>query len=168
MDCYEGEDGAIKTWSMETKKGSLDGVLLDIEIQYLPTGIRVRPTIGEAPESWTEDMKNALARMTNRNSDGTADSAGVCADLYVDGELMGAAQPPDSVSGYEILYILPVFPDQYINVSSVVLKLAYTYYETFNGTDQIGGEVFVFPLGACDIDAVTNTAPLTEIGVPLP
>jgi hypothetical protein len=168
MDHYESEDGPADTWSMETKKVSLDGVSLNMETQYLPTGIRVRLTVGEAPESWTEDMKNALVRITRRNSDGTIESAGVCAELYVDGELIGDAQTPDSVSGYEIVYILPVFPDQYLNVSSVALKLTYTYYETFNGTDQLGGEVFVFPYGTCETDAVTGTVLLAEADVPLP
>jgi len=130
--------------------------------------MRVRLTVGEAPESWTEDMKNALVRITRRNSDGTIESAGVCAELYVDGELIGEAQTPNSISGYEIVYILPVFPDQYVNVSSVVLKLTYAYYETFNGTDQLGGEVFVFPYGICETDAVTGTVLLAEADVPLP
>jgi len=168
MDHYESEDGAADTWSIETKKVSLDGVSLNMETQYLPTGMRVRLTVGEAPESWTEDMKNALVRITRRNSDGTIESAGVCAELYVDGELIGEAQTPNSISGYEIVYILPVFPDQYVNVSSVVLKLTYAYYETFNGTDQLGGEVFVFPYGICETDAVTGTVLLAEADVPLP
>ncbi|MPN38693.1 hypothetical protein SDC9_186218 [bioreactor metagenome] len=68
----------------------------------------------------------------------------------------------------ELQYILPVYPDQYADVQSVVMKLSLAYLVTYNGADLLSGEVYTIPEGGSGSDGVVNLIPLIEITVPLP
>ncbi len=155
-------------WTVETKKVSLDGVKLRADYEYLPTGISVQVTLVEAPEVWTGDMTGGLLRMNSKNIYNTVESFGVTADFYLDGAYVSEAPIPDSIGAGELRYILPVFPEDYDDLQSVELKLTYWYYETLNGTDQIGGEIFTVPQGVTETVATYRWDPLAEITVPIP
>ncbi len=152
--------------ALETKKVSLDGVKLKVSYEYLPTGITARITVDAAPESWTSDMISSLLDMTWRNMYGDFTMAGIANDLYIDGEFVSEAPTPDHFGLDEVIYNLPVFPDQYNSDKSVVMKLYLAYIEIFNGTDLLSGELYTLPSG--EVKTQTNFAPLVEIAVPLP
>lgn len=154
-------------WTVETKKVSLSGVKLNADYEYLPTGIIVQLTLAEAPEDWTEDMIGGLLHMNFKTIYNTVESFGVTADFYIDGAYVSEAPIPDSVRG-GLRYILPVFPEDYNELQSVELKLTYWYYETLNGTDQIGGEIYKIPVGISNDVATLNSTPLIDLTVPLP
>ena len=155
-------------WTIDTKKVSLDGVKLKTDYEYLPTGISVRVTLAEAPAGWTDEMTEGLLRMNRRNIHDTSDTFGIIADLYIDGVFVSEAPNPNSWGPSELRYILPVFPEQYDELQSVVLKLTYWYYETLNGTNQISGEIYKIPVGVSEDNATFNTTPLVDLTVPLP
>ena len=152
--------------TMETKKISLDGVTLKVSYEYLPTGITARITVGAAPESWTSDMISSLLEMTWRDMYGDFTMAGIANDLYIDGAFVSEAPVPNNWGLDEVIYILPVFPNQYDRNPSVVMKLYLAYIETFNGTDLLGGEIYTLPSG--EVKTKTSFSPLVEITVPLP
>lgn len=162
------EDGMITSWTVDTQKVSLDGVVLHAEYEYLPTGILVVLTLASAPSNWTEDMINGLLQSSNRSVQNTYHKVGNVVDLYIDGKFVSEAPMPDSWGIGEQRYILPVYPDQYATIQSVMLKLIHVYYETLNGTNQLAGEVFSIPEGVTETQATTNFTPLVEITVPLP
>ncbi len=161
-------DGDFESWVIETKKVFLDGVTLRVSYEYLPTGISVLIKVAEKPIDWTDDMVSGFMRMTWRNLYDEYTSNGVAADLYVDGIFVSEAPTPDSWQADELRYILPVFPTDYANTQSVVLKLSYAHYVTLGGTDQIGGDIFTVPEDEWDYDAKTALSPLLEITVPIP
>ena len=152
--------------TMETKKVSLDGVKLKVSYEYLPTGITARITVDAAPESWTSDMISSLLEMTWRNIYGDFTMAGIANDLYIDGKFVSEAPVPNNWGLDEVIYILPVFPDQYKSNPSVVMKLSLAYIETYNGTDLLSGEMYTLPSG--EVITKTSFAPLVDIIVPLP
>jgi hypothetical protein len=155
-------------WTIETKKVNLDGVILHADYEYLPTGISVVLTLASAPPDWTEDMVNGLLSISGRDIYNDYHKPGNVADLYIDGVFVSEAPLPDSWGFGEQRYILPVYPDQYGDIQSVVLKLTHVYYETMNGTDQIGGEIFSVPQGTTETVATYRWDSLVEIPVPLP
>ena len=161
-------EGELTSWTVETKKVSLDGVSLLAEFEYLPTGIMVHLKMGEVPSDWTAEMKKAFLRMTPRNNYNVYVMSGFASDLYIDGKFIGETPQPDGGSGGELTYIIPVFPDQYASTKSVVMKVALVYYETYNGSNQVGGEIYKIPDGISPTDTVTNVTPLADIIIPLP
>jgi hypothetical protein len=120
------------------------------------------------PAEWTEETKRAMYAMTGRTTKGEYTSRGVANDLYIDGKLIGEASPPDNWANGELAYVLPVFPNQYADLQSVVMKLSLAYLVTYNGADLLSGEVYTIPEGVSGSDGVVNLIPLTEITVPLP
>ena len=162
------DDGSIASWTVDTQKVSLNGVVLHAEFEYLPTGISVVLNLASAPSNWTKDMINGLLSYSNRSVQNLYHKVGNVADMYIDGTFISEAPRPDSWDNGEQRYILPIYPDQYENAQSVVLKLIHVYYETLNGTDQLSGEVFTIPDGVTEYEATTNFVPLVEIPVPLP
>ena len=163
--------GASETnsdWTIETKKVSLSGAKLRTDFEYLPTGISVRITLAQTPEGWTEDMNAGFLRMNHRNIHNICDTYGITADLYIDGVLVSEAPEPNSWGPSELRYILPVFPEQYGKLQSVSLKLAYWYYETLNGTNLIGGDIYKVPVGISEDNATVSSTPLIDLTVPLP
>jgi len=161
-------DGTMDRWTIDTQKVSLDGVVLNVQTEYLATGIRVTITAGSVPEDWTEDMTNGLLSMTWRNIYDEIDGPGICADLYVDGTFVSGAETPDSWNNGELVYILPIFPEDYATTGVVTLKMTHTHYTTLNGTDQLAGEVYELPEGMSENVSEVETVPLTEIAIPLP
>lgn len=162
------DDGRMNSWTMDTRKVSLDGVSLKVETEYLATGIRVRITLADAPDGWTEEMTNGLLRMTWRNIHDKFETRGVGADLYVNGEFVCEAPRPDKYGPDELLYILPIFPNDYASVDLVALNLTYACYATLNGNDLLGGEVYTVPEGGVELISETQTVPLTEITISIP
>ncbi|HAX40323.1 MAG TPA: hypothetical protein DCY10_05565 [Clostridiales bacterium] len=162
-------EGQTKSWRMETRKISLDGVALKATYQYLSTGIMVHITIAEKPSDWTDSMVEGLMFMTWQTIFGDYRSPGIANNLYVDGVLLFETPTPESWSNRELAYILPIFPDQYANAQSVVMKLSLYHYVTLCGTDQLAGEVYEVPENSdVNMEAVVEGVPLTEITVPLP
>ena len=161
-------EGELTSWTVETKKVSLDGMKLLAEFEYLPTGIMVHLKMSEMPPDWTSEMKRSFMRMTPRNNYNVYVMSGFASDLYIDGKFIGETPQPDGGSGGELTYIIPVFPDQYAITKSVVMKVALVYYETYNGSNQVGGEIYKIPDGISPTDTVTNVTPLADIIIPLP
>jgi len=162
-------EGQTKSWRMETKKTSLDGVVLKAEYEYLSTGITVHITVAEKPSDWTDSMVEGLMFMTWQTIFGDYRSPGIANSLYVDGELVGEASAPESWANRELAYILPIFPDQYANTHSIVMKLSLYHYVTLCGTDQLAGEVYVVPENSdVNMEADVEGVLLTEITVPIP
>ncbi|GEM_PF-2168972 len=162
-------EGQTKSWRMETKKTSLDGVVLKVEYEYLSTGIAVHITVAEKPSDWTDSMVEGLMFMTWQTIFGDYRSPGIANNLYVDGELIGEASTPENWDNLELAYILPIFPDQYANTQSVTMKLSLYHYVTLCGTDQLAGEVYVVPENSdVNMEADVEGVPLVEIPVPLP
>ena len=160
---------ASKDWSIETKKVSLDDIKLHVAFEYLPTGIMVHITIPEMPESWTNDMLTGFLTITERNIYGEYTSPSLAADLYIDGVFVSEAPLPDSWAPNEATFLLPVFPDQYANMQSVVLKLTQLHYITLNGTNQQDGEIIAFSISTgVSLDGVVEGTPLVDITVPIP
>ena len=162
------EDGSVESWTVDTKQVSLDGVVLHANYEYLPTGISVTLSLASAPESWSEDMVNALLYTSGRDIDQNYHRPGNVTDLYVNGAFVSEAPTADSWGFGEQKYILPIYPDQYANTQSVVLKLTHVYFETRNGTNQLAGEVFTIPEGVTETVATYKWEPLVEIPIPLP
>lgn len=162
------EDGSMISWTVDTKKVSLDGVVLHANYDYLPTGISVTLSLARAPENWSDDMVNALLCTSGRDINQNYHRPGNVTDLYIDGTFVSEAPTADSWGFGEQKYILPIYPDQYSNTQSVVLKLTHVYFETRNGTNQLAGEVFTIPEGVTETVATYKWGPLVEIPVPLP
>ena len=161
---HNGEGNESST--IETKKVSLDGIKLKASYEYLPTGIVASITLAEAPDNWTSDMISSLLEVTWRNMHDTFTKDGIANDLYIDEAFVSEAPVPDHFGLDELIFILPVFPDQYDSNPSVVMKLYLAYIETYNGTDLLSGELYTLPSG--EVKTQTNFVPLTEITVPLP
>jgi len=158
-----------QSWSIETKKVSLDEIKLHVAFEYLLTGILVHITVPEMPEGWTKDMVTGFLTITERNIYGEYTSPGVSANLYIDGTFVSEAPLPDSWAPNEATYLLPIFPDQYAGTESVILKLSLMHYVSLNGTDQQGGEIIAFSENSSvNLDGVVDGIPLVEIPVPLP
>lgn len=163
------DDGQLNSWTIETQKVSLDGVVLHVQAEYLATGLRVTVTPDSVPAGWTDDMTNGLLRMNWRDIYGQLDGPGICADLYIDGAFVCEAEPPDSWGSGELVYILPIFPEDYAAIYDVSLHLQYGYYSVLNGTDQLAGETYdALPNENEAFTAETVTVPLTDIPIPLP
>lgn len=111
-------------------------------------------------------MISSLLEVTWRNMHDTFTKDGIANDLYIDEAFVSEAPVPDHFGLDELIFILPVFPDQYDSNPLVVMKLSLAYIETFNGTDLLSGELFTLPSG--EVKTQTNFVPLTEITVPLP
>ena len=154
--------------TMQTQKVSLDGVKLKVSYEYLATGVLVHLSVAEIPADWTDEMAGALLSTTGKTTANDYRSAGIANDVYIDGVLIGEASQPESWVQGEIQYILPVYPDQYANVQSVVMKLSLAYLVTYNGADLLSGEIYTIPDGVSGSDGVVELIPLTEITVPLP
>ena len=161
---HNGEGNESST--IETKKVSLDGIKLKASYEYLPTGIVASITLAEAPDNWTSDMISSLLEVTWRNMHDTFTKDGIANDLYIDEAFVSEAPVPDHFGLDELIFILPVFPDQYDSNPSVVMKLYLAYIETYNGTDLLSGELYTLKSG--EVKTQTSFAPLTEITVPLP
>ena len=162
-------NGMTLNWTIETKKVSLDGVTLRVGYEYLPTGILVRITIAKKPADWTDDMARGLMFMTWQNTNGDYSSPGVANNLYLNSKLVGEASAPENWGNEELAYILPVFPEQYADMQSVVMKLTLYHYITLVGTNQLEGEMLVIPRNNdINLEADVEGIPLTEITVPLP
>lgn len=162
-------NGMTLNWTIETKKVSLDGVTLRVGYEYLPTGILVRVTIAKKPADWTDDMARGLMFMTWQNTNGDYSSPGVANNLYLNSKLVGEASAPENWGNEELAYILPVFPEQYADIQSVVMKLTLYHYITLVGTNQLEGEMLVIPRNNdINLEADVEGIPLTEITVPLP
>jgi len=155
-------------WTIQTQKVSLDGVKFKISYEYLPTGVLVHFSVAEKPADWTDEMARALLRTTGKTTANDYRSAGIANDVYIDGALIGEASQPESWVQDEIQYILPVYPDQYATLQSVVMKLSLAYLVTYNDTDLLSGEVYTIPEGVSGSDGVVELIPLTDITVPLP
>lgn len=165
----QDSEGRTKSWRMETKKTSLDGVMLKAEYEYLSTGISVHITVAEKPSDWTDSMVEALMFMTWQTIFGDYRSPGIANSLYVNGELVGEASTPESWNNLELAYILPIFPYQYANTQSIVMKLSLYHYVSLCGTNQLAGEVYVVPENSdVNMEADVEGVPLVEIPVPLP
>lgn len=169
MDHLDAGDGTEKSWTIDTRRISLDGVTLGVETSYHATGIYVHITPAEVPEGWTQDMTYALLRPTAFNRYGKIDTPGVAGELYVNGERVAEAQMPDSGIIGELTYVLPIFPQDYDAIGTVVLRLSHTCYTELNGADLIGGEVYEFPASSSvGLTGTTKTVPLAEIPIPIP
>ncbi len=162
------EDGSVKSWTVDTQKVSLDGVVLHANYEYLPTGISVTLSLARAPENWSDDMVNALLCTSERDINQNYHRPGNVTDLYIDGVFVSEAPTADSWGFGEQKYLLPIYPEQYSDTQSVVLKLTHVYFETRNGTNQLAGEVFTIPEGVTETVATYKWEPLVEIPVPLP
>ena len=165
---FSEDQRTVTKWTMQTEKISLDGVKLKVQYEYLPTGILVHLSVAEKPADWTDEMASAFLRTTGKTTANDYQSAGIANEIYIDGKLIGEASQPESWVQGELQYILPVYPDQYADVQSVVMKLSLAYLVTYNGADLLSGEVYTIPEGIADSDGVVNLIPLTEITVPLP
>ena len=161
---HNGEGNESST--IETQKVSLDDIKLKASYEYLPTGIVASITLAEAPDNWTSDMISSLLEVTWRNMHDTFTKDGIANDLYIDEAFVSEAPVPDHFGLDELIFILPVFPDQYDSNPSVVMKLYLAYIETYNGTDLLSGELYTLKSG--EVKTQTSFAPLTEITVPLP
>jgi hypothetical protein len=162
------EDGSIASWTISTQKVSLNGVVLHAEYEYLPTGISVVLTLASAPSNWTENMVNSLLRSSNRSIHNTFHKIGNVADMYIDGAFVSEAPRPDSWGIGEQRYILPIYPDQYDSIESLVLKFNHVYNETLNGVDLIAGDIYTVVNRPTGDENNTNFTLLVEIPVPLP
>lgn len=168
MNHMDPEGGALKSWTIDTQRISLEGVILDVETSYLPTGIYVRITLAQVPEGWTRDMTDGLLSMTEGDDDGAVHTPGVAGEVYVDGErVCGASFPAASYTG-ELAFVLPVFPQDYASIGALELRLSYTCYTQLNGADLIGGEIYEVPRGDTGIRGATKTVHLATLSIPLP
>jgi len=162
------EDGSISSWTIGTQKVSLNGVVLHAEYEYLPTGISIVLTLSSAPSNWTQDMIDGLLRSSNRSVQNTFHKIGNVADMYINGTFLSEVPRPDSWGIGEQRYILPIYPDQYDSIQSLVLKLIHVYDETLNGVNLIAGDVYTVVNRESGDENKTNFTPLVEIPVPLP
>ena len=165
---FSEDQRTVTKWTMQTQKISLDGVNLKVKYEYLPTGVLVHLSVAEKPADWTDEMARAFLRTTGKTTANDYRSAGIANDVYIDGALIGEASQPESWVQDEIQYILPVYPDQYATLQSVVMKLSLAYLVTYNGADLLSGEIYTIPEGIADSNGVVNLIPLAEITVPLP
>jgi len=165
---YSADQRTVTKWTMQTQKVSLDGVKFKVSYEYLATGVLVHLSVAEMPADWTDEMARALLRTTGKTTANDYRSAGIANDVYIDGVLIGEASQPESWVQGEIQYILPVYPDQYANLQSVIMKLSLAYLVTYNGADLLSGEIYTILDGVSGSDGVVELIPLTEITVPIP
>jgi hypothetical protein len=162
------EDGSISSWTIGTQRVSLNGVVLHVEYECLPTGISVVINLASAPSNWTKNMIDGLLRSSNRSVQNTFHKIGNVADMYINGTFVSEAPRPDSWGFGEQRYILPIYPDQYDSIQSLELRLIHVYDETLNGVNLIAGDVYTVEYRMYGDEYKTNFAPLVEIPVPLP
>ena len=162
-------DGTLTNWVLSTERVSLNDVKLKAKFEYLPTGITLFLSVAEKPAGWTDDMTAGLLMQIDRDINGRYRTPGLAIDLYIDGVLANDSSMPGSYSKGELTCILPVFPDQYAALKSVVLKLSLYHYITLCGTNQLNGEtLYLPPNNNVDLASDVDGGPLIEIPVPLP
>ena len=162
------ESGDLNSWTIDTRKISLDGVVFHADYEYLPTGINVRISFADPPEGWTDAERQDFMLITSRDYNGTYRHPGISADYYIDDKLVSEAPIPDGVEGYTLAYILPIYPEQYGTIGEISLKLNLVYYVTLDGKNLVNGEVYEEQFTGAEVPATLNFAPLVEIPVPLP
>lgn len=161
--------GKLINWIIETKRTSLSGVKLKATYEYLSTGITVRFSVAEKPDGWTDDMTKSLMLPIDKTPNNGYINAGLSNELLIDGVPYSESSMPGSWANGELTYTLPVFPDQYPFIQSVVMKLTLYHYVTLAGTNQLAGETLYLPLdNNIDLSSDVQGAPLVDITVPVP
>ena len=162
-------DGTLTNWVVSTERVSLNDVKLKVKFEYLPTGVTVFLSVAEKPAYWTDDMTQGLLMLTEKDANGNYQMPGLALDLYIDGALASGTSIPGNYSKGELACILPVFPDQYSALKSVVMKLSLYHYVSLCGTNQLGGEALYLPLNNnVDLKSNVDGDSLIDILIPLP
>ena len=146
---------------------SLDGVVLEETVSFRNTGIYVKYTIKSAPESWTEEMRNALLLPSSGGG-----SFGMSATYIPDcskANANGEPQKPGRPNGFplgEISWILPIFPSDYeqLRETGYGFTLSLCCVDTCNG--EKAGDDWVATDGVWNI--VVREQPIISFMLPNP
>lgn len=162
-------DGKLINWIIETKKTSLDGVKLKATYEYLATGIAVHLSVAEKPAGWTDDMTKSLMLPIDKSPNSNYINAGLSSELLIDGVPYSESSMPGSWTNGELTYTLPVFPNQYAALQSVLMRLTLYHYVALAGTNQLAGEPLYLPLdNDINLESDVQGTPLADITVPIP
>lgn len=113
--------------AVRNERVNLDGVVLDAAIDYASAGLYVKLTVAETPAGWTDAYTDALMTMTH-----ASDMRGMRA-LYTVGGEQYEPSIPSFIPLREMAYILPVFPSDYGDISSLTMELLLDRWTALNG-----------------------------------
>ena len=96
--------------TIESRTVSLEGLKLETEIRYLPSGLHVTVSPGKVPNEWNDQMLNALFGGSSFEF-----------DLLVDGEKTGITVEKILGDGTSLFFDLPVLPSDYPEINEITL-----------------------------------------------
>ncbi len=152
------------SYEMRNQVLSLDGVMLDAQIEYRAVGIYVTLTIEEAPKDWTEYEKVSLLA------------------AFDDVMMLNEPNLPYRINGGEVmlperlnygadgaLYVLlPVYPADYASVTSLNMELIAHRIVAANGAAPTDDWKWSFETDGALYDPVVRSDSLASFEIPIP
>ena len=142
---------------------SLDGVVLDAKIEYRPVGVYVTIGVKDLPPSWTEWERASLIQAM----DDVKIDKGACAVCRINGETV-PLERMNYGSNDAVYLLLPIYPSEYADVSSVTIDLFLQRVVAANGSEPRDDWSYTLKLGESIDISETATEPLTSFTVPIP
>ena len=146
--------------AVRNERVNLDGVVLDAAIDYASAGLYVKLTVTETPAGWTDAYTDALMSITH-----AGDMRGMRALYTVDG-MQYSPSLPSFIPCQELAYILPVFPSDYGDISSLTMELLLERWTALNG--EPCGEDWSTAALPSSWSAEGESQPLATFEIPLP
>lgn len=146
--------------AVRNERVNLDGVVLDAAIDYASAGLYVKLTVTETPAGWTDAYTDALMSITH-----AGDMRGMRALYTVDG-MQYSPSLPSFIPCRELAYILPVFPSDYGDISSLTMELLLDRWTALNG--EPCGEDWSTAALPSSWSAEGESQPLATFEIPLP
>ena len=146
--------------AVRNERVNLDGVVLDAAIDYASAGLYVKLTVTETPAGWTDAYTDALMSITH-----AGDMRGMRA-LYTVGGMQYSPSLPSFIPCRELAYILPVFPSDYGDISSLTMELLLERWTALNG--EPCGEDWSTAALPSSWSAEGESQPLATFESPLP
>lgn len=146
--------------TVRNERVNLDGVVLDAAIDYASAGLYVKLTVTKTPAGWTEAYTDALMSITH-----AGDMRGMRA-LYTVGGMQYSPSLPSFIPCRELAYILPVFPSDYGDISSLTMELLLDRWTALNG--EPCGEDWSTAALPSSWSAEGESQPLATFEIPLP
>lgn len=151
------------TYSMTNRVLPLDGVVLDAKIEYRPVGVYVTIGVKDLPPSWTEWERASLIQAM----DDVKIDKGACAVCRINGETV-PLERMNYGSNDAVYLLLPIYPSEYADVSSVTIDLFLQRVVSANGSEPRDDWSYTLKLGESIDISETATEPLTSFTVPIP
>ena len=146
--------------TVRNERVNLDGVVLDAAIDYASAGLYVKLMVTETPAGWTEAYTEALMALPH-----ASDERGLRA-FYSAGAGRSVPSHPSTIPLHEMTYILPVFPSDYGDISSLTMELLLERWTALNG--EPCGEEWSTAALPSSWSAEGESQPLATFEIPLP